>query len=265
MLNIAGAAAPAELRGCTPVMMRATQPVIIANGGNPLIGFKPSTGARSGFNTQFYLPYASAAAFLNGVLNTAGVDITLQFGTAGGVKVATNLLETLTIQGSEGGIIDCNGTFMSRNKPQTGQTATPGTFGEVFGFEDVTSFMGVAGIARLLVNQFSFKITRKLIPYHGNSKTGIAQRLGVGHTEVDVNCEYLKGDDTEGAAALADCPPTHDVVLLLTSVCSGEILRLTQTSGFYDEYPQSVGGTEEYIRERAVSKATTGAFAIAAA
>ena len=268
ILNINGVAAPAILNACSPDVQRAMRPIIVANGGNPLIGYAPSTGARSGFRTRFNLPYQGSTAFLNGALTNdpAGVPIILQFGDLGGVEIDGCLLEDLTINGAEGGVIEGSATFQSAQSPKVGVTGTAGDFSSgVYHFTDVTSYALVSGNTYTDVHNFSWSVRRTLIAYRGNSPTGRPKHLRVGHTEVHATLDWMKVDDAEANAFLPDCPKTGDVTILLTAICAtpGGNLSLTAQQAFMDNYPTQTAGVEAFIMEQANYIAQLGQFAVA--
>lgn len=269
VVTVGGVALPAILRGCTPDFQRQLRPILVATGGNPLIGYAASTGARSGAQLNFGVPYSGGVAALNALLATTPFDIAIGFGTAGGVTVAGCLTEQLEVSGSEGGDVEARAQLQSINLPAAG-TATAGTIGDIFKFTDVDSFTG-PGKVHTDLSQFSFRVQRTLIAYRGNSATGIPKRLRVGHTEVALDCTYLRDDDSELTASLGDCPTGADSSIAMSAKCSvgavtqpTDTLTLTALAAVHNGTPRSSGDVEQWIQEAASLIAALGAFTVAA-
>jgi hypothetical protein len=265
---------PANLQGCSPDVNRALRPIVLALGlANNLVGYAPSTSAKSGFMLDFDLPYGATgttATLLNAALASAGSTIGIQFGTAGGVSVATCIASSLAISGREGGNINVKGTFESVALPTVGTTVAAGSTQDVFKFSDVASFTLPSGTTYTDVNGFTFTVQRTLAAYRGNSTTGVPKRLKITHTEVLSQAEYLKNGDGEGTSFLGAggpnyCPTVANVVIVLTQICATTpvTLTLTAANSFHDSYPKITSGTEAWVTEQANMKAQTGGFTIA--
>jgi hypothetical protein len=250
------------------------RPIVLALGlANNLVGYAPSTSAKSGFMLDFDVPYGAAgttATLLNAVLASAGSTVAMQFGTAGGVSVATCIATQLVLSGREGGNINAKAVFESVALPTVGATVAAGTLTDVFKFSDAASLTMPSGTIYTDINGFSFTVRRNLAAYHGNSTTGIAKRLKITRTEVITQFEYLKNGDPEGTSFLGGgtpnfCPTVGNAVVILTQICgTGPItLTLTATNSFEDSYPKITSGTEAWVTEQANMVASTGAFTIA--
>jgi hypothetical protein len=282
----------ALLRGTTPNFTYASQPKMTAGpqstagSGSPaadqsLMGYSPSTGARSGFTVDFQLPYANTVSILTDCLDGAGKTILLQFGSAGAygnvsiVGVDTCIAEQLEITGSEGGDIEVRGTFQSIALPV--QTATPATsiaaYTDYWRFLDVTSVTtpGNSATPRTDVSSFSFRITRQLAAYRGNSPTGIPKHLRIARTECFLDCTYMLMDSLESGVVIDALPlATADAKILLTreqpltgSTATAATLTLTCLSAFTDTYPTTQGDWETYILEALALKSSNGTYTIA--
>jgi len=208
-LQIGTYVVPAKLTSCSDSVQLNYRKILFGQGGSTaLAGYAPGANAKSGFTVTAILPYASASAFLNASLDTAGVDVAMQFGTAVGISLAGCIAFDCKVSGSEGQDITAAFTFESVNMPVVGAgVAAPGTLDEVFGFQDVTSYTLCSGVTYTVVNSFTFNLTRTRAAYVGNSKTGIAQELGIAYTEVKVDAEWLKQGDAEFTAFLGSGPP----------------------------------------------------------
>lgn len=265
---------PANLQGCSPDVQRALRPIVLALGlANNLVGYAPSSSAKSGFALDFDLPYGTTgttATLLNTLLASAGNTISIQFGTAGGVSVATCIARQVDISGREGGNINVKAALDSIALPTVGATVAAGATQDVFKFSDFTSAQLPSGTVYTDVNSFGFSVQRTLAAYRGNSTTGVPKRLKITHTEVHTTAEYLKNGDTEGTAFLGAggpnyCPTIANVVLILTQICAGSPITLTLTAlnSFHDDYPKITSGTEAWVTEQATMLAQTGGFTIA--
>jgi hypothetical protein len=273
-LSIGATVIPANLQGCSPDVNRAVRPIVLALGlANNLVGYAPSTSAKSGFMVDFDVPYGATgttATLLNALLASAGSTISMQFGTAGGVSVATCIASSVAISGKEGGNINCKATLESVALPTVGATVGAGTNQDVFKFSDVASITLPSAVTYTDVNGFSFTVKRNLAAYHGNSTTGIAKRLKITRTEVMTQAEYLKNGDGEGTAFLGGgtpnfCPTLGSAVIVLTQICATTpvTLTLTAANSFHQSYPKTTSGTEAWVTEQSDMLASTGAFTIA--
>lgn len=264
ILTIAGTSVFAKLQQSSPDFNRAMQPIIVANGAAPLIGYSPSTGAKSGFKTGFHIPVTGAATLLNAMLSSTPFIVKMQFGATGGASVASCLLTDLTVSGSSGGDIMATAMFESSALPTVGATATAASVVDVFKFIDVTSVTMPTGTTYADVSAFSFNIKRSLSAFHGNSSTGIAKYLQPAITEVKTSSTILKTTDGQGTTAIIPCVTTGDVVILLTQVCAGgNTLTLTASASFYDGYPTVSGSETQFVEESASCTANLGGFTIA--
>lgn len=267
ILQIGTISVYADLQATSPDFNRAMQPIILATGtGNSVAGYQPSTGAKSGFKTKFALPYTAPATLLNAILSSTPFPITLYLGTAGGAKVLNNLCTDLQVSGAEGGGIDCTATFDSSALPTITPTAPSAPTGGVFKFVDATSVLLVSGTTYTDFSRFSFRVTRKLATYKGNSSTGIAKYLKIVRTECMLDADVLKVGDGEGTAAIGLCPTVHDCAVLLTQICPAAGLAtttMTCLSGFYQGYPQVSGTVEDWISEAVSATSDTASFSIA--
>lgn len=258
-VTVGGITVVGLLRGVGGQLQFAGRKILSAfQSGNALFGYAPSTGARSGMSIAFRMPYSSS--FLSGLLNPTGSTITLGFGAAGGLSVATCICEQLTIQGSEGGDIEASATFQSTAFPASGSgTATAADYAK---FNDVTSFTGYA--SHTDVNSFSWQVRRTLAAYRGNSPYGIPKYLEVADQEVLLTGEYLKHDDAEGTTQAA-----VPVVLVQASVVVGQNplygsggggFTLNCDNAYADAYPQVNANLEDYVTERITFQSTTGTY-----
>jgi hypothetical protein len=271
-LQIGTFVVPAKLTSCSDSVQLNYRKIIFAQGGaTALAGYAPGANAKSGFTVTAVVPYASAAAFLNASLATAGVTVAMQFGTAGGISIAGCIAFDCKVSGSEGQDVTVAFTFESVSMPTTGATVTaPGSLSSVFGFQDVTSYTMCSGATYTIVNSFTFNITRTRAAYVGNSKTGIAQELGIAYTEVKVDAEWLKQGDAEFTFFLGSGPPLFaqtpaDITIRLSQILfSGSPATLTLVAhlAYYDTKPHNVGSETEWVKEAASAMATTGAFTI---
>lgn len=288
-LKIGAYVLPAVLNSCSTDIQLNLRAVLAAQGQpSALIGYAPGANAKSGFTATVKIPYrqgsgedvVTADAILNAILSTAGVDVTMQFGLSGGVDVPGCIAFGCVIQGSEGNDITAALTMESTQFGTVGSTVTaPEAFDNVFAFSDAASIVLNSGTEYDIFNSFAFRITRTRVPYVGNSTTGIAQKLGVGYTEVMVDQERLIG--TEGDAEVAvfknvsgggpTAQTRGDVVITLTQVLlpdgqdDPDTLVLTATDCFYDAEPKRTGSETEWNKQSSTSKAAHGAFTIAAA
>src|SRR6185437_1606142 len=111
-LQIGTYVVPAKLTSCSDSVQLNYRKILFAQGGSTaLAGYAPGANAKSGFTVTAILPYASASAFLNASLDTAGVDVAMQFGTAGGISLAGCIAFDCKVSGSEGQDITAAFTF----------------------------------------------------------------------------------------------------------------------------------------------------------
>lgn len=273
-VSIAGVVVPANVQGTGPDAARNMRPIIVAAGlANNLIGFGPSTSAKSGFKVTFVLPYTVTPTNLNAMLATGGVTVAMQFGTAGGATVANCQWTSVKISGQQGGDITVAISYDSSSLPTVGSTvAASGSSLDPFKFSDVTSFQGVSGTVYTDVTQFSFDLTRNLAKYVGNSTTGVPKYLKGTHVESAMMGEYMKVGDGEGTAFLGGgtpnfCPTKADMIVILTQICpavTAATFTFTASNCFYQNYPTTNVATEDFISESATGTGYTGGFSIAA-
>jgi hypothetical protein len=266
---------PAVLNACSPDIQLATRAVLAAQGqSSAMIGYAPSANARSGFAITVKIPYvsstASAGTILNALLATAGLTIGMQFGTAGGVQITGCIAFSCVISGTEGQDLTAQFTFESINMCTTATVvSSPGSFDKVYGFQDVANIALVSGTTYTLLNQFNFRINRVRVPYVGNSPRGLPQKLGIAYTEVTVDEEHLKIDDSEMNTFLGSGTPNYNqtpanVVISVANILNAnQNLTLTATNAFYDSAPRRTGAETEWTKESTSSKANTGGYTIA--
>lgn len=267
-VSVGGVVVPANVNGTSPSVSRAMRPIVLALGlANNLVGYAPSTGAKSGFQVSFDVPYGASISAMAGA---TPLTVAMQFGDAGGVSVANCIATSFVVTGSEGQNISVNATYESKSLPTVGATvAAPGGSTDVYKFSDVVSITLVSGAVATDVNSFTFSVTRTLARYVGNSPTGIPKRIRGTHVEASLTAEYVKLDDAEETAFIGDgtpnyCPTIGDMVVSITGICGGSgDLTLTAADCFYQDWPQSVGGTEDFVRERVMGQAQKGAYTIA--
>jgi hypothetical protein len=284
-LTVGSTSVGALLRGCSPNFAYASQPKLSSGpqsaagtgsvaADQTLLGYSPSTGARSGFAIDFQVPYPGGP-FLISLLDISGVMIKLAFGRAtggvGGVSVDTCICESLEVTGTEGGDIEGRATFQSVAPPVQGYTDSPATH-DFWRFNDVTSIMLPGGTAHTDVNAFTWRLTRQLAAYRGNSPDGIPKYLRVARTECFLDATYLKEDDVDAATVIVTLPLlTHDAVVTLTQVPFVQIggtaitpasLVLTCKDAFGDAYPQTQGDFETYVQEAFSAKSASGTYTI---
>lgn len=273
-LSVAGIVVPAQLSNTTPAVRRAMRPIVLAAGlSNNLIGFAPSTSARSGFTVSFDLPYLVTPTNVNAMLSTAGVTVSLQFGTAGGVSVTNCQYTSFAVSAQENGNVGITISYESSSVPTVGATVTAAvTSLDPFKFSDVTSFQGVSGTVYTDVTRVGMTVTRTLARYGGNSTTGIPKYLKGTHVEVSAMGEYMKVGDGEGTAWLGGgtpnfCPTKASIIIILTQICpsaSPATFTFTAANCFLDEYPTATGGVEDWISETSTGISYSGSFTIAA-
>lgn len=271
-MSVGGLHVAALLRSCSPSFQYSGQPKLssgpqVSGVDQTLIGYSPSTGARSGFTINFQVPYGGAKAFLDQCLATAGSTVVLGFGGAGSVSVATCIAELLEVTGSEGGDIEGRATFQSTAVPVPGAGAPSTVSLDFFRFLDVTSITALGG-TYTDVSSFSWSVQRLLAAYRGNVPTGIPKYLRIARTECLFTATYLKHDDSEGTQQVTAPPvPVHDVSVLLTRVPlygdGAESLTLTCNAAYEDAYPQTTGDFETFVTESASYKSTTGVYTTA--
>lgn len=270
LLKIGTNVVPATINGCAGAASRALQPIILAYGlSNPVVGYAPSNGAKSGFDYSFDVPYASAAAILNDILTAAGKTIAFQAGTSGGISIPTCIAESLVVSGAEGGVINCRVTTQSVGKVTTGVTVTPpGGSTDVFKFIDATSATLLSGQVRSLFNSFQYTVQGTLVPYRGNSSTGRPVRLKRRNTLCMVTVDYLKEDDLEIDAYNGDptteCQTPATLTVLLTQACAGSPATLTLAAllAVYPDIPKNSGTIDTFFTETVNAVATKGTFAV---
>ena len=268
ILQIGAISVYANISATSPDFNRAMQPIIVATGGsNSLIGYRPSTGAKSGFVAAFEIPYIAGFTLLNAVLSGTPYPVTMSMGTAGGATVIGNLCRDLTVAGSEGGILECRVALDSITLPAPGTYVLTQPAGDIWKFTDAVSTKLTSGTVYTDFSSFSFHVQRVLANYKGNSPTGVAKYLKVVRTEAMLDSTYLKIGDLEGTAAIGNCPTLGDCNVLLTQACPiganpATTLGFTVTNAFEDGYPKVVGGVEDFISEAASVKAYTGGFVI---
>ena len=268
ILQIGTTSVYSNISATSPDFNRALQPIIVATGsGNSLIGYRPSTGAKSGFVASFMLPYAAAFTLINAVLAGTPYPITLGLGAAGGALVTGNLCRDLVIAGAEGGIVDVRATWDSIALPVAGTYVLTTPTGDIWKFTDALSVKLVSGAIYTDFSSFSYHIQRVLAAYKGNSPTGIAKYLKTVRTEAMLDATYLKINNAEATASGGTCPVLGDCLLSMTQQCPvgaapATTLTLGVTQGFYGGWPRVSGGDEEYISEAVTSTAFTGGFAI---
>lgn len=267
-VSIAGSTAFGMLRGTGGQLTVAARKIIAGSSANPLqglIGYAASTGAKSALAIAWKLPYASAASMLNGALAAVGVAVNLGFGSAGGLALTNAFLETLEVTGSEGGDIECSATFQSVSLLGSGSGGTP-VSGDRFKFTDVVSCVG-PGISTSDVNAFTFRLTRTLAPYRGNSPYGIPKYLSIADTESGLDLEYLKTSEGATTAAVGFPVTTADasVTLAGSPLFNGgptNGLTLAVLAAFHDPSPTVNGSEEAWQTERSTLKGSVGTFSI---
>ena len=269
ILSIAGISVYANISATSPDFDRAMQPTIVATGaGNSLIGYHPSTGAKSGFVCAFNVPYIAAFTLLNAVLSTAPYAVQLYLGTAGGANVAGNLCRDMVLSMSEGGILECRVALDSIGLPTVGGVAPTQPAGDIWKYTDAASVKLTSSTVYTDFSAFSFHVARVLANYKGNSPTGVAKYLKIVRTEAMLDATYLKTTDLEGTASIGNCPTLGDCAVSLVQQCPispalASTLTLTLTNGFYGGYPRVSGGTEEFISESVSARAYGGGYSIA--
>ncbi len=267
VLSIGGSSVSCNLQATSPDFTRAMQPIILATGGaNSLVGYAPSSGAKSGFRVGFDVPYSGGGGLLNAMLSSTPFAIILGLGAAGGSTCTGCLCTDLQVSGSEGGNISCTATFDSTSLPSaaSGSASAPS---DVFKFIDVVSATLVGG-TYTDVSRISWRVMRKLAAYKGNSPSGIAKYLKIVRTEAMLGADVLQTGNGELTASIGACPTVADCALSLVQQCvpgggGGASLALSITSGFYQSAPTVSGGTEDFISLSADATSLDGGFAAA--
>ena len=266
-VNIGGSTAVGMLRGTGGQLTYAARKIIAGSAASPLqglIGYAASTGARSAIAVDFKVPY-SGGAILTAALAAAGASITLGFGSAGGLTLATAFCESLQVSGSEGGDIECSATFQSTSLLAAGGGGSP-VAADYFKFTDVISCNG-PGFSSTDLNSFVFRIARTLAAYRGNSPYGIPKYLKIADTECSMDIEYLKTSEGATSAAVVQPLQTADASVVLSGnplVSGGPTggMTLTCQAAFHDPSPTTNGNLEDFVTERYTVKASLGGYSI---
>lgn len=271
-VSIAGISVPANISGTGPDNTRSLQPIVLALGlANNLVGYSPSSGAKSGFAVLFDIPYSLTAANLAAMLNTAGVAVAMQFGSAGGVSLANCQWFDCQLSGTVGsGNISAKIMYESGDMPIVGATvASPSSSLDVYKGTEIVSCKGVSGTTYTDVDSFTLALTRNLAKAGRNNPTGRPKHLKGTRVEAKMTAKYLKVDDSEGTAFMAGgapnyCPTIGDMVVILTQACppggSPASLTLTASNCLYDTYPATTGNTEDFIWETVTGFAQKGSY-----
>lgn len=272
-VSVAGIIVPANIQGTGPDTTRGVRPIILALGlPNNLVGYAPSTSAKSGFKVTFDLPYAVSGANLNAMLLNTGVTVDIQFGAAGGASVANCFYTTFGVAGSQGGNIVVTIAYDSNSIPTIGTAVAPPPASlDVYKFNDVTSYQAVSGTIYTDVSQIAFDLKQNIAKYVGNSTTGVPKYQQGTHVEASTMGEYLKVNDAEqqawlGGGAPNYCPTLADTAVVLNQICppGGAAAGVTFTAHncFYDAWPTSNVPTEDFISEKVTAMASQGGFSI---
>jgi hypothetical protein len=268
--TIGGTAVAAIVSSSSPAFMYNTRALIssgppVSGADQALMGYAPSSTAGSGFNLTCQCPITGAAGLINAALTPAGVAVAMGFGAAGGVSVAGCIATSVAVSGAEGGDITIAMAFVSKSLPVIGSGAAP-TAKPFFIFNDVTSATGVGG-AHSDLTSFTWRVTRNVARYTGNSPYGLPQKLKISRTECSLDLEYEKDDDTEGTAQVAQpiTPADASVALAQAPFISpgGAALTLTCHAAFGDAYPVASGDFETFVSERMTYKSSTGTYTVA--
>lgn len=268
VLTISGTSVSCNLQATSPDFTRAMQPIILATGGaNSLVGYAPSTGAKSGFKVSFDIPYTGGGALLNAMLASTPFTITLGLGAAGGSTCTGCLCTDLQVTGQEGGNINCVATFESTSLP-TAAAGGSAASSDVFKFIDVVSATLVSGTTYTDVSRINWRVMRKLAMYKGNSPSGITKYLKIVRTEAMLGADVLQTGNAEATAAIGTCPTVADCALSLVQQCvpgggGGATLALSIVKGFYQSFPANTGTTEDFISQVCEATSQTGSFAAA--
>lgn len=272
-VSIAGVHVPANISGTGPDATRGLQKIVLALGlANNLVGYTPSASAKSGFMITFDLPYGVTAANLTAMLNTAGVAIAMQFGTAGGVSLANCQWLDFSITGTAGsGNITVKATYESTSMPVVGATVSAmDSSTDVYKGVEIVSCQGISGTTYSDVDSFTLALTRNLAKAGRNNPTGRPKHIKGTSTEARMTVKYLKDGDGEGTAFMAGgapnyCPTIADMVVIVTQACAGSPVGLTFTASAcqYENYPKTEGNTEDYIWETVIGLASKGGYSFA--
>ena len=266
-VSIGGATAIGILRGTGGQLTYAARKIIAGSSAAPLqglIGYAASTGAKSAIAVDFKVPYGGASLLTSG-LAAAGASVALGFGSAGGLLLASAFLESLQVTGSEGGDIEASATFQSTSMLSSGGGGSP-VSSDYFKFTDVISCAG-PGFSTTDLNSFTFRITRALAAYRGNSPYGIPKYLKIADTECSMDIDYLKTSEGAGSQAIIQPLTTADASVVLSGnplISGGSTgsLTLACIAAFHDPYPTTNGNLEDFVTERSTLKSSTGAYTI---
>ena len=272
-VSVAGIHVPANVSGTGPDASRGLQPIVLALGlANNLVGYTPSASAKSGFAITFELPYAVTAANLTAMLDTAGVIVAMQFGTAGGVSLASCQWLDFSISGTAGsGNITVKATYESSAMPVVGATVSAmDSSTDVYKGVEIVSCQAISGTTYTDVDSFTLALTRNLAKAGRNNPTGRPKHIKGTRVEATMTAKYLKDGDGEGTAWMAGgtpnyCPTIADMVVILAQGCAVSPAGLTLTAAAcqYDAYPKTDGNTEDFIWETVMGRANKGAFSFA--
>ena len=263
---------PANVSGTGPDATRGLQKIVLALGlANNLVGYSPSSSAKSGFAVSFSVPYAMTAADIAAIINPAGVDVAMQFGTAGGVSMAGCQWFDFSLTATAGsGTLDCKVSYESNSMPVIGATVTAmDADTDVYKGIEIVSCKGVSGTVYTDVDSFTMALTRNLAKAGRNNSTGRPKHLKGTSVEARMTAKYLKDGDGEGTAWMGVtpdwCPAIGDMVVIMHQACATTptTLTLTVAACQLDTYPKTEGNTEDYIWETITGVASHGAFSVA--
>lgn len=266
-VQIDGASGMAMLRGAGGQFSIAARKLIAGSTASPLqglIGYAPSTGAKSGITVSYKIPY-SGTGLINGALSSSAITVTLGFGSAGGLSLSNAFCTSLEVTSSEGGDLEATAMFEGTTILAPGGGGGP-VAADFFKHSDVASTVG-PGWSSSDISSFTFRVTRTLARYVGNSATGIAKFLEIADTECSLDVEYLKTGEGATSAAVtipltvSDASVTVGGTPLFASQSNGS-LTLSCASAFHDPSPTTNGSEESYVTERSTVKSSTGTFSV---
>lgn len=272
-VSVGGIHVPANVANTGPDVTRGLQKVVLALGlANNLVGYTPSASAKSGFVVMFDIPYAVTAANLAAMLDSAGVAIAMQFGSAGGVSLAGNQWFDAQITATAGsGNLSAKLSYEATSMPVVGATVSAmDSSTDVYKGVEIVSCQGISGTNYTDVDSFTLALSRNLAKAGRNNPTGRPKHIKGTSTEARLTVKYLKDGDGEGTAYMAGgspnyCPTLGDMVVIVTQACADSPVGLTFTASDcqYDAYPKTDGNTEDYIWETVTGIASKGAYSFA--
>lgn len=269
-VSVAGIHVPANVSNTGPDITRGLQKVVLALGlANNLVGYTPSASAKSGFVVMFDIPYAVTDANIAAMLDSAGVAIAMQFGSAGGVSLAGCQWFDAQITATAGsGNLSAKLSYEATSMPVVGATVSAmDSSTDVYKGVEIVSCTAISGTTYTDIDSFTMALSRNLAKAGRNNPTGRPKHIKGTSTEARMTAKYLKDGDQEGTAYMAGGSPNYcatigDVVVVVTQACAGSPVGLTfTTSGCqYENWPKPEADQEGYIWETISAVSNKGAY-----